>query len=167
MQRIRCRGGQCLKLKKHSTHSNVVYAKNTIASTAHIPYRTTIKAIRYPSKTAYGYKNNGVHANENLEKDTVCVYRNYPYDIYRLFHLYGGAIMTIKQALDDIRNIDVVCCICCNYCTAVENYCPTECAVLEKARQLDFNRIVEHYAKYDGDLHKTCNYIKRCKAVQL
>ena len=71
--------------------------------------------------------------------------------------------MTIIEALKEIPNIDVFCCTCCNYCTAVEDYCPSECDTLEKARRLDFILIVECYARYDGDLRKVCNFIKNIK----
>lgn len=72
--------------------------------------------------------------------------------------------MTIAEAKQEIPNIDVFNRMVCNQCTANEWYCPTECNTLEKARHIDFERIVERYAHYDGDLQRVCRYIRQTKS---
>lgn len=71
--------------------------------------------------------------------------------------------MTYEQALEEIGDINSFCKICCNYCQANDWYCPSECDFLEKARMLDFDRIVKSWAKNNGDYYKVFQYIKRAK----
>lgn len=71
--------------------------------------------------------------------------------------------MTVEQAREEIPDIDTFCRLCCNRCTANDWYCPTECEVLQKARKLDFERIIKCYTKYDGDLQKVDRYIRATK----
>lgn len=75
--------------------------------------------------------------------------------------------MTEQQAREAIPDIDTFCQLCCNYCESNDWYCPSECDDLEKARQLDFNRIINCYARYDGDLRKVCRYIRNTKINRL
>lgn len=75
--------------------------------------------------------------HENLEKDTICIYRNYLFDFYRLFYLYGGSIMTdneLKKDFDKLFDSDIKidcwenlcelrnCCECHIYSDAFEEY---------------------------------------------
>lgn len=71
--------------------------------------------------------------------------------------------MTLDEARDEIRNIDDFCKCACNVCTANDWYCPTECDTLQKARQMDFDRIVKSYARNDGDLSKVFKFINQAK----
>ncbi len=71
--------------------------------------------------------------------------------------------MTVEQAREEIPDIDTFCRLCCNCCTVNGWYCPTECGVLQKARKLDFERIIKCYAKHDGDLQKVNRYIRATK----
>ena len=71
--------------------------------------------------------------------------------------------MTEQQAREEISTIDDFCQCCCDSCTANDYYCPSECVVLQKARKLDFDRIVKCYAEHDGDLNKVCRYIRTTK----
>lgn len=70
--------------------------------------------------------------------------------------------MTLEQARIEIPDIDTFCKMCCYCCTANDGYyCPSECETLEKARKLDFDRIVKSYARNDGDMIKVDRYIKQ------
>lgn len=73
--------------------------------------------------------------------------------------------MTVQQAKEEIPNIDIFCSQCCDNCTANDWYCPSECDFLEKARKLDFDRIVKSFARNDGDFRKVCRYIMTTKLV--
>lgn len=74
--------------------------------------------------------------------------------------------MTYEEALQEIPNIDSFCRYVCNCGCGHEDYCPTECSLLEKARQLDFDRIVKCYARHEGDLEKVFRYIKCTKVIR-
>lgn len=71
--------------------------------------------------------------------------------------------MTFDEAKNEIGDIDHFCKYACNVCTANDWYCPDECDNLKKARQIDFDRIVKAYARYDGDLSKVFRFIKEAK----
>ena len=71
--------------------------------------------------------------------------------------------MTEQQAREDIPDIDSFCKWTCDCCQSNDWYCPSECETLEKARKLDFDRIVKCYAEHDGDLNKVCRYIRTTK----
>ena len=71
--------------------------------------------------------------------------------------------MTLDEARKEIGNIDDFCKNACNVCTANEEYCPSECGTLRKARQMDFDRIVKSYARNDGDLSKVFRSINQAK----
>ena len=73
--------------------------------------------------------------------------------------------MTVEEARKEIPNIDSFCHLACNWCRS-EWYCPTYCDYLEKARKLDFERILKCYAKHDGDINKVCRYIKNTPLVR-
>lgn len=74
--------------------------------------------------------------------------------------------MTIEQAQEEIPDIDSFCTHCCDRCTGNEWYCPSECEVLQKARKLDFARILKCYARHCGDLDKVSQYIKGTKVIR-
>lgn len=70
--------------------------------------------------------------------------------------------MTVEEAKAEIPDIDAFChwgCINCNS----EWYCPTYCDLLEKARRIPFNRILECFARHESDPVKVFNYIKQTK----
>ena len=71
--------------------------------------------------------------------------------------------LTLEQARYELGDINSFCSQVCGGCTANDWYCPTECAVLEKARRMDFDRIVKSYARNWGDLAKVIRYIKNAK----
>lgn len=73
--------------------------------------------------------------------------------------------MTFEEAKSELGNIDNFCTSVCNYCTSNDWYCPTECDALEKARRIDFDRIIKCYAKHDGDLCKVMKYIKTTRKL--
>ena len=75
--------------------------------------------------------------------------------------------MNKQEALDEIPDIDTFCRICCDRCTGNDYYCPSECDTLTKARKLDFDRIVNCYAKHDGDLNKVKRYIDSTPIIRL
>lgn len=68
--------------------------------------------------------------------------------------------MTIEEAREEIPDIDSFRTHCCNQCTTNDWYCPSDCEMLEKARKLDFERILKSYARNDGDLTKVSHYIQ-------
>lgn len=69
--------------------------------------------------------------------------------------------MTVDEARKEIKNIDYFCKNVCNVCTANDWYCPTECDTLQRARMIDFERIVKSYARNEGDLSKVLRYINQ------
>jgi hypothetical protein len=71
--------------------------------------------------------------------------------------------MSYEQALLELGDIDSFCRQVCACCTSNDWYCPTDCTDLEKARRIDFDRIVFSYARNDGDLSKVMRYIKQAK----
>lgn len=71
--------------------------------------------------------------------------------------------MTYEQALEEMGDIDDFCIKCCNRCTGNDWYCPSPCDMLEKARQLDYSRLVKCYARHEGDLNKVSRYISQAK----
>lgn len=74
--------------------------------------------------------------------------------------------MTEQQAREEIPDIDYFCYEVCTKGCGHEDYCPSECQTLQKARELDFDRIIKSYARNDGDLNKVCRYIKNQKGGQ-
>ena len=71
--------------------------------------------------------------------------------------------MTLDEAREEIGDIDNFYKNACYDCTANDWFCPDECDNLKKARQIDFDRIVKAYARYDGDLSKVFRYINQAK----
>ncbi len=63
---------------------------------------------------------------------------------------------------DKFENIEQFCAFVCNHCDA-DNYCPTECDLLEKARKMPFEKINNKWLEYNGDIHKIARYIKQYK----
>lgn len=71
--------------------------------------------------------------------------------------------MTYEEAKDELIDIENFCSYMCNCWCDNDWYCPSECDVLKKARQLDFDRIIKCYAKHDGDIRKVVAYINATK----
>ena len=71
--------------------------------------------------------------------------------------------MTYEEAKREIPDFESFRIDCCNHCTGNDWYCPSDCEMLEKARKLDFDRILKCYARHDGDLRKVSRYIKETK----
>ncbi|MCI8603666.1 MAG: hypothetical protein HFE79_05925 [Ruminiclostridium sp.] len=71
--------------------------------------------------------------------------------------------MTFEEAREELKSIDYLCKCACNICTANDWYCPTECGTLRKARRIDFKRIVNSYARNDGDWSKVLRFINQAK----
>lgn len=70
--------------------------------------------------------------------------------------------MTIEEAKKDIPGIYTFlakACLCCSN----EWYCPTYCNVLEKAKRMDFNRILKCYARHDGEMYKVLRWLKQAR----
>lgn len=74
--------------------------------------------------------------------------------------------MSYEQALAELGDIDSFCRQVCISCSANDWFCPTDCAELEKAQRMDFDRIVWSYARNDGDLRKVMRYIARAKEAR-
>lgn len=66
------------------------------------------------------------------------------------------------EALKELADIDTFCHMACTACNH-DWYCPTHCDMLEKAKKLDFEKIVKSYARNEGDWSKVFRYIKRAK----
>lgn len=70
--------------------------------------------------------------------------------------------MTIEEAKEYMPDIDTFlaqACLCCSN----EWYCPTYCNVLEKAKRMDFNRILRCYARNDGEMYKVLRWIRQAR----
>lgn len=71
--------------------------------------------------------------------------------------------MTVDEAKKEIGDtVEAFCKEACNLCNS-EWYCPTHCDLLEKAKQLEFNRILKCYARNDGDMRKVFRYVRTTK----
>lgn len=76
--------------------------------------------------------------------------------------MVGDKGMPIEQAREELGNVDSFCnnaCIACNH----DYYCPSYCDMLEKARKMDYDKIVMAYARNEGDWAKVFRYIKSAK----
>ena len=71
--------------------------------------------------------------------------------------------MKYEQAKEQIPDIESFKSECCQNCTSNDWYCPSDCEMLEKARKLDYDRILKCYEKHDGDLRKVARYIEATK----
>lgn len=71
--------------------------------------------------------------------------------------------MTYEEAKQEIPDFTAFSReICTSYCSN-DWYCPSYCNLLDKAKQIDFDRILTIYAKHNGDMIKVIAYIKRTK----
>lgn len=70
--------------------------------------------------------------------------------------------MTIEEAKEYMPDFDSFCKEACNNCGA-DWYCPTYCDVLEKAKRMDFNRILKRYACNDGEIYKVLRWLKQAR----
>lgn len=77
--------------------------------------------------------------------------------------MVGQKGMSVEQAREEMGDIDNFCRLACNACSA-DAYCPSDCDMLEKARRMDFEKIVRAYARNEGDWSKLFRYIKQAKA---
>ena len=71
--------------------------------------------------------------------------------------------MKYEQTKEQIPDFDSFKQECCINCTGNDWFCPSDCEMLEKARELDYDRILKCYTKHDGDLRKVARYIKAAK----
>ncbi len=55
----------------------------------------------------------------------------------------------------------------CNYCKANDWFCPSYCAMLEKASKMDYEIIRKKYIQHEGDHAKICRYIKNTKKIKI
>lgn len=67
-----------------------------------------------------------------------------------------------EQAKEDLKDINNFCHLACVHCNN-DWFCPSHCAMLEKAKKLDFDLLVKSYARNEGDWSKVFRYIKRTK----
>lgn len=74
--------------------------------------------------------------------------------------------MTIEEAKKDIPDLDTFCMLACNNCGA-DWYCPTYCDVLEKAKRMDFNRILKCYARNGGEMYKVLRWLKKARIQEV
>lgn len=61
---------------------------------------------------------------------------------------------------DKFENIKQFCSFLCNHCDT-DGYCPTDCDLLEKAREIPFEKINNKWIEYNGDIEKVARYIKQ------
>lgn len=71
--------------------------------------------------------------------------------------------MTIEEAKEYIPDFDAFRKEACNHCTANDWYCPSDCTTLEKARKLDYNRILKCYARNGGEMDKVFAFIRSAR----
>lgn len=69
--------------------------------------------------------------------------------------------MTIKDAKQEIPDFNTFANEFCNACTS-DTYCSFYCDTLNKAQRI-FNRVLQAYARHDGDIIKVDRYIKSTK----
>ena len=70
--------------------------------------------------------------------------------------------MTIEEAKEYIPDFEAFCKKACNMC---ENKycCPQRCKDLCKAEQIDFNRILNCYARHDGEMYKVFWWLRQVR----
>lgn len=71
--------------------------------------------------------------------------------------------MTEQEAREEIPTFDDLRKVFCARCMANDWYCPSDCEVLEKTKLLDFKKIIQCYARNDGDLQKVKRYIQHAR----
>lgn len=69
--------------------------------------------------------------------------------------------MTLDEAKQECPYFDTFANEFCCACTA-DFYCPSYCDTLIKAGRI-FDRVLEAYARHDGDMRKVGRFIKRAK----
>lgn len=69
--------------------------------------------------------------------------------------------MTIDEAKKEIPDFETFATEFCNACTS-DAYCPSYCDTLKKAERI-FDRVLQAYAKHDGDMVKVDRYIRGTK----
>lgn len=70
--------------------------------------------------------------------------------------------MTIEEAKKDIPDFDSFCKAACEWC-GNDWFCRCYCDTLCKAQGLDFNSILECYARNDGEMYKVLRWLKKAK----
>lgn len=70
--------------------------------------------------------------------------------------------MTIEEAKEYIPDFEAYCKEACNTCKH-EYYCPQLCEELCKAERIDFNRILNCYARHDGEMYKVLRWLKQAR----
>ena len=70
--------------------------------------------------------------------------------------------MTIEEAKEYIPDFKSFYAEACAMC-AQEWYCPHNCEILDKARKMDFNRILKCYARHDGEMYKVLRWLKQAR----
>lgn len=71
--------------------------------------------------------------------------------------------MTIEEAKEELKDLEVLEWAMCDYCTANDFYCYSPCAERDKIKQIGYDRIIKSYARNNGDIEKVFQYIKRTK----
>ncbi len=61
------------------------------------------------------------------------------------------------------ETIDRFCDFVCYSACSCEDFCPTECELLEKARKMPLEKINDKWIEHDGDIRKVARYIKNYK----
>jgi len=69
--------------------------------------------------------------------------------------------MTLEEAKQECVDFDTFASEFCCACTA-EDFCPSYCNTLIKAERI-FDRVLEAYARHDGDMRKVDRYIRQAK----
>lgn len=70
--------------------------------------------------------------------------------------------MNYQEAKNEIPNTETFCRHACDRCNN-DWYCPSDCDLLSKAKRIPFYRILNCYARHDGDMAKVFRYIKSTK----
>lgn len=71
--------------------------------------------------------------------------------------------MTPEEAREEIPDIQSFLYHACSMCNANDWYCTGYCEDLTKAQKMPFSKILEAYARHDGEMWKVMRYIKNAR----
>lgn len=71
--------------------------------------------------------------------------------------------MNVDYSLVGVPDINTICGMICDDCTANDWYCPSDCDLLIKLKKMDRNKIFKKYVDSQGDTVAVAKYVKRAK----
>lgn len=70
--------------------------------------------------------------------------------------------MTVEEVKKEYGDVNTLCKILCNSCTANDGYCPTDCKSIAWVRR-NYDKAIQKLAEYDGEEWTVLNKAKYWK----